>query len=524
MSQLNVTNQTFGIKESIDEVNSDDATWILTSAFIIFTMQSGFGLLESGSVSQKNEANIMVKNAVDVIIGGLAYWIFGFAFSFGDENKSNFFTGIGKFFTESQNNRHLGHIYSRYFFQLSFATTATTIVSGAMAERTYLKAYIAFAFFNTLTYCFPAHWIWSKNGWLNKLGAVDIAGSSAVHVVGGISGLVATIFLKPRTGRFMKGSKKKSFQMASPTNVLLGTFMLWWGWLGFNCGSTFGISGEKWKLAARSAVCTINASVGGGVIGMIYSYIFYKNKFKIPIFVSGLLGGLVGVTAICAVTRPSFALIIGLIGGLTACVSCNILERLHIDDPVSCVPVHFCSGSWSLIAVPFFLEQDKSGNFSSHLFEESYGRWKLLGVQALMIIASTLWSAFMTIIILVTINYIYPIRMSLEDELKGSDLCEHGIMGSGIHNSHHSAFGSKNDHSALTMNTIIPNSIQILEEDDFMTKVINAESDDNSNDLKERCNKSVSQKKAENDINFHGKSNVEHHQVTLNEIIIHLKE
>ena len=170
MSQLNVTNQTIGIKESIDEVNSDDATWILTSAFIIFTMQSGFGLLESGLVSQKNEANIMVKNAVDVIIGGLAYWIFGFAFSFGDDNKSNFFTGVGMFFTESHNDRHLGHIYSRYFFQLSFATTATTIVSGAMAERTNLKAYIAFAFFNTLTYCFPAHWMWAENGWLNKLG------------------------------------------------------------------------------------------------------------------------------------------------------------------------------------------------------------------------------------------------------------------------------------------------------------------------------------------------------------------
>ena len=233
-------------------VNSDDATWILTSAFIIFTMQSGFGLLESGLVSRKNEVNIMVKNAIDVIFGGLAYWMFGFAFSFGDDASSNAFCGMGHFFTDVDESS-MGYIYSKYVFQLSFATTATTIVSGAMAERTNMKAYIAFSFLNTLTYCFPAHWIWADNGWLKKLGAVDIAGSSAVHVVGGVSGLVATIYLKPRTGRSFDDNPRtrKVPSMASPTNVLLGTFMLWWGWLGFNCGSTFGISGEKWKLAAR---------------------------------------------------------------------------------------------------------------------------------------------------------------------------------------------------------------------------------------------------------------------------------
>lgn len=231
--------------------SSDDAIWILTSAFIIFTMQSGFGLLESGLVSRKNEVNIMMKNAIDVISGGLAYWIFGFAFSFGNNNGTNAFCGMGLFFTDTDE-KLMGHVYSKYFFQLSFATTATTIVSGAMAERTNLKAYIAFSFFNTLAYCFPAHWIWADNGWLKKLGAVDVAGGSAVHVVGGVSGLAATIYLKPRTGQFNnKYQKKQPHNMASPTNVILGTFMLWWGWLGFNCGSTFGTSGEKWKLVAR---------------------------------------------------------------------------------------------------------------------------------------------------------------------------------------------------------------------------------------------------------------------------------
>ena len=229
-------------------IGSDDATWILTSAFIIFTMQSGFGLLESGMVSRKNEVNIMVKNAVDVIYGGLSYWFFGFAFSFGIAERGNPFCGLGYFFTDADESK-MGLVFSKYFFQLSFSTTATTIVSGAMAERTNLKAYTLYSFVNTLTYSFPAHWIWDEKGWLRTLGAVDIAGCSAVHLVGGVSGLVATLMLKPRTGRF--DARGTPIQMASPTNVLLGTFMLWWGWLGFNCGSTFGISGGKWKLASR---------------------------------------------------------------------------------------------------------------------------------------------------------------------------------------------------------------------------------------------------------------------------------
>ena len=232
-----------------DGITSNDATWILTSAFIIFTMQSGFGLLESGMASRKNEANIMVKNAVDVIYGGLSYWLFGFAFSFGVKELGNPFCGLGYFLTDAHESK-MGWVFSKYFFQLSFSTTATTIVSGAMAERTNLKAYTLYSFLNTLTYCFPAHWIWDENGWLRGMGAVDIAGCSAVHLVGGVSGLVATLMLKPRTGRFDANSTTRP-QMASPTNVLLGTFMLWWGWLGFNCGSTFGISGMKWKLASR---------------------------------------------------------------------------------------------------------------------------------------------------------------------------------------------------------------------------------------------------------------------------------
>lgn len=206
----------------------DDATWILTSAFIIFTMQSGFGLLESGSVSAKNEVHIMVKNAVDVLFGGLSYWMFGYGLSFGNEDGTNSFTGVGHFLVDSPKHEtgdELGQLFSHFFFHASFATTATTIVSGAMVERTKLESYIIFSFANTVVYSFPAHWMFSEMGWLKRLGAVDIAGAGAVHLVGGTTGLVATVLLRPRYGRFTKNEEEAS--MSSPTNAIFGMFMLW---------------------------------------------------------------------------------------------------------------------------------------------------------------------------------------------------------------------------------------------------------------------------------------------------------
>ena len=166
----------------------------------------------------------MVKNAIDVIFGGLSFWIFGFGIVFGENSLSNPFMGVGNLFVDTYDVTRMGDLYTLFIFQLSFCTTATTIVSGAMAERTKLTTYVVFSFFNTLTYCFPAHWIWGNNGFLATLGAIDIAGSSAVHLVGGLSGLVATMMLGPRKGRFDEGKK---MPMGSPTNAMLGMFLLW---------------------------------------------------------------------------------------------------------------------------------------------------------------------------------------------------------------------------------------------------------------------------------------------------------
>ncbi len=203
-------------------------TKVTNSNTLLGLLLAGFGLLESGACSLKNEVNIMMKNAVDVVFGGISVWMFGFGAAFDDATRpdkdKNPFTGIGPFFVDADE-EHMGYIFSCFIFQLSFATTATTIVSGAMAERTKLGSYIVFSFINTAIFCFPAYWIWAPHGFLRRLGALDIAGAGAVHLVGGSSGLVATMMLKPRHGRF---DKKEAPPMGCPTNALLGMFMLWY--------------------------------------------------------------------------------------------------------------------------------------------------------------------------------------------------------------------------------------------------------------------------------------------------------
>ncbi|XP_013774170.1 putative ammonium transporter 3 [Limulus polyphemus] len=406
-------------------ISWDDATWIMTSSFIIFTMQSGFGLLESGCVSKKNEVNIMVKNAVDVIFGGLGYWMFGYGMSFGQGAGTNPFIGIGSYFIDADE-KEMGSIFATYIFQLSFATTATTIVSGAMAERCNFLAYCIFSFCNTAVFCIPAGWIWRKNGFLKTLHVVDIAGCASVHLVGGASSLVAAIMLKPRTGRFDHGIEPPP--MGSPTNAMVGMFMLWWGWLGFNCGSTFGVSGHKWKYAARSAIATINSSVGGGMAALTFSYIAHKKKFMILDFITGILASLVSVTAGCALYHPWEALIVGTIGSLVANVTTPILNKLNIDDPVGAIAVHGSSAIWGMLAVGIIVEKDSLLSLSkgnAGLFRG--GGWYLLGIQTLAAIIIIIWSFACTFLLLFTINKLIPIRMSLEDELAGADFVEHNI-------------------------------------------------------------------------------------------------
>jgi len=403
-----------------------DAMFVLIASFIIFTMQSGFGLLESGMVSVRSEANVMIKNMLDVSLGGAAYWFVGYGFSFGPNSKgSKVFSGEGNFITDVDIDTNEAAVYVKYFFQLSFATTATTIVSGAVAERVKLGSYMIFAIINTsLVYVFPCHWLWSEDGWLYGK-ASDFAGSGVVHMAGGAAALAGTLVLKPRNGRYTKDPRY--FSMASPTNVVLGTFFLWWGWIGFNCGSQFAISGKNWKTVGRVAVVTMNGAMGGGICAVVLNLLLIrKRKYILDIgdFTAGILGGLVSITAPANLIRPWEGLVIGGIGGLVALAIIKLLDKLHIDDPVGCFGVHWGAGLWAMIATGFFAST--SDPATSGVFRKGNG--ELLGWNMLAALTITLWSFGCAGIVFLTLKYTIGIRLSPEDELKGSDQVEHNIF------------------------------------------------------------------------------------------------
>ncbi|CAG0892390.1 unnamed protein product, partial [Cyprideis torosa] len=309
---------------------------------------AGYGLLESGIVSRRNEVNILVKNGANLALGGITYWIFGYALSFGTAPGTNpvFAWGYwGEFFLNSETgDTNFGFAYSKYVFQLAYATTATTLVSGAMAERCNFSAYCVFCALNTLVYCIPAGWVWGPQGFLRNLGVVDVGGSGVVHLCGAVAGLTGALFLGPRIGRYDHGNDK--LPMGSATNALMGLFMLWWGWMGFNAGSTFGISGNKWKFASRASVTTILSSMGGGFTAMVISVIRQPGLYSINVLISGILASLVAITAACPLVHPWEAIVIGVTGSALTIYTIPLMDRLRIDDPIDSFAVHGVAGLW----------------------------------------------------------------------------------------------------------------------------------------------------------------------------------
>ncbi|KAL8606653.1 hypothetical protein ACOMHN_025752 [Nucella lapillus] len=402
----------------------DDATWILTSSFIIFTMQSGFGMLESGCVSHKNEVNIMMKNVADVIFGGISYWMLGYGFSFGNGTGTNGFCGLGKFFLDPTDDASMGAEYSRFVFQASFATTATTIVSGAIAERARFTSYLIFSFFNTFIYCFPAHWVWAETGWLKVLGVVDVAGDGPVHVVGGVSALIAAIVMKPRKGHFTEGNHHN---MESPIGAILGLFILWWSWLAFNCGSTYGISGGKWKIASRAATNTLMAANSGGIVAFVSSYVFHR-KFLVRYVINGILSALVSITACCAVTSVKESLIIGGVGAMLTLIMDKVMDVVKIDDPVSAFAVHGVGGLWGLLATGLFAHRDTVAlTFNDRDGLVRGGGFYLLGVQILEMVTITGWTLVTSFSLFKFIDLLVGLRLNPEEEEVGADFIEHNV-------------------------------------------------------------------------------------------------
>lgn len=408
-------------------LNVEDTNWLMTSSFIIFTMQTGFGLLESGCISLKNEVNIMMKNIVDIVLGGFTYWLFGYGLSFGNGKYKNSFIAYGDFAVDAEVGDPLaGPKFAAFLFQLSFATTATTIVSGAMAERCNFKAYCLFSFLNTVVYCVPAGWVWGEHGFLHKLGVVDIAGSGPVHLVGGSSAFASAFMLGPRLGRYINGTDP--LPLGNPINCCMGLFVLWWGWLAFNSGSTYGLSGSKWEYAAKAAVNTVLASFGGGLFGLVYSLAFQNGTVDILHLINGVLGSLVSITAGCYLYHTWESLFIGFIGSFLSCISAPWFDYLGLDDPVGASSVHGICGIWGVLCVGLFAKSPTpldTTNGRSGLFYG--GGWYLLGVQFLTCMCLISWAMITTLILLWFVNLIIPIRLKEHEELLGADLIEHCI-------------------------------------------------------------------------------------------------
>ena len=307
-----------------------------------------------------------------------------------------------------------GWLYANFFFQLTFSTTATTIVSGCLAERTKFIGYIIFSSLNTFIYIFPAHWIWNKNGWLNKLGVIDYAGAGPVHLMGGITGLVGTIILGPRL---------KINKPSSPVNSILGLFMLWWGWLGFNCGSTQGITQHMWLYASKAAVTTVIASIGGGLCGILYSYFLYEEKLLIELIINSILGSLVSVTPCCIYITTPESFFIGIVGALVAIKSNDIIKNFGIDDPVGAIGVHTFSSYWGLLAAGLFSQNNIGLDINNGLFYG--GGFYLIGIQILEIVSITIWSTILSIIFFKLIDITIGLRLTPENEIIGADTLYH---------------------------------------------------------------------------------------------------
>jgi len=399
-----------------NNAKSIDFVWTLIAAFLVFIMQAGFAMVETGFTRAKNAGNIMMKNLIDFCFGAVAFWAIGYAIMFG---AGNLFFGTEGFFLSSANNGSDLWQYAYWMFQVVFAATAATIVSGAVAERIKFSGYIFYSIFiSALVYPVVGHWIWG-GGWLAKLSTpmIDFAGSTVVHSVGGWAALAGTIILGPRIGKYMNNNSVKPIRGHSLTLAALGVFLLWFGWYGFNPGST--VAGTNWSIATIAVTTTLGASAGA-IGSLLTSWIRYK-KPDVSLTLGGTLGGLVAITAGTANVSPLSSIIIGLIAGILYVFSVSFFDRIKIDDPVGAVSCHAINGVWGTLAVGLFAQKE-FGGINGLFFG---GGISQLVSQFIGVISVFIWTFVIMLIFFKIIDLIIGLRVSREEELKGLDLSEH---------------------------------------------------------------------------------------------------
>ncbi|MEW6600531.1 MAG: ammonium transporter [Nitrospirota bacterium] len=401
-----------GNAEAITAVQKNaDFLWTLVAAFMVFFMQAGFAMVEAGFTRAKNTVNIIMKNLMDMSLGAIAYWAIGFALMFG-VSKTGWFGTTGFFLSDYAADKDPWTL-AFWMFQVVFAATAATIVSGAMAERTKFVSYLIYSVvISALIYPIFGSWAWGSlykgSGWLEGLGFIDFAGSTVVHSVGGWAALAGAIVIGPRLGKYVNG-KAKAMPGHSITTGALGVFILWFGWYGFNAGSTTAANTDT----ALIAVNTTLAACAGAFGAMVISWIKFR-KPDATMTLNGTLAGLVGITAGCANVLPGSAILIGLIAGVIVVLSVVFIDQtLKIDDPVGAVSVHGVCGAW--------------GTLAAGLFNAEGVTMKLIGVQLLGMGAAFLWVFPTAYILFRVIKATIGLRASAEEEMEGLDLGEHGL-------------------------------------------------------------------------------------------------
>ncbi len=446
--------------------------WVLLCGFLVFFMQAGFALVETGFTRNKNVAHTMMMNMMVFCIGAVGYWLTGFALQFGGVNvlypavaghdafafspttlgdwggllnDSIMIGGSGVLGWSGFMLGGLGAntgVLAFFLFQMVFMDTAATIPTGSMAERLKFIGFVLMGLWVSMfIYPLVGGWVWG-GGWLADLGrtmglgngAVDFAGSGVVHMIGGTVGLVGAMVLGPRIGKFNRNGSANVIPGHSISLGILGTIILFFGWFGFNPGSALGFTGAAANLATLAAVNTLLAGAAGGCSAMLYMWCCSAAKKPDPAMcVNGVLAGLVAITAPCAFVTPSASILIGLIAGVWVCVASVLLEKCRIDDPVGAVPVHFCTGIWGVLAVGIFANgnPDTAGwnGVASPVIGLLYGGTtqifaQLLEVASIIVVVGSLTYVFFKIL-----DAFKLLRVSSADEIAGLDLPEMGIIG-----------------------------------------------------------------------------------------------
>ncbi len=401
---------------------SVDIGWTLVAAALVFFMQAGFAMVETGFTRAKNAGNIIMKNLMDFSLGTPIFWIIGFGIMFG--SLTPFFGGFD-FFTDGVVGD--GYDWTTLIFQTVFCATSATIVSGSMAERTKFSAYCIYSMvISAFIYPVSGHWIWG-GGWLSEMGFHDFAGSTAVHMVGGVAALVGAAILGPRIGKYTKDGKARAIPGHSLTLGALGCFILWFCWFGFNGGSTVALSGSNAEVAARVFVTTNLAAAVATVTVMCITWVRYK-KPDVSMTLNGSLAGLVAVTAGCDVVTPVGAAVIGICSGFAVVFGIEFVDqKLKVDDPVGAVGVHCINGALGTILTGLFahwapcsVEVENAGLFYG-------GGFRFLGIQIIGVVSVIAWVAVTMTIVFQIIKHTIGLRVSEAEEIMGLDKPEHGL-------------------------------------------------------------------------------------------------